>query len=77
MTLTEVDTLRKEDPERLYTFVLFLIAKAKKEQEAMKELKDKVDGRLSGDSGMSDTFTIRIPDNIPEDHVSEIEEMKE
>lgn len=52
MTLTEVDSLRRDDPERFYRFFFFIQERLKKEQKELSKL-----GK--GGSGESDTFTMK------------------
>ncbi|HEC66636.1 MAG TPA: hypothetical protein ENI23_15275 [bacterium] len=72
MTLTEVDNLKKSNPERYYTYILFIKAKMEARQKEAERLKDKAG---NGKSGKSDTFI--LSDDKPEDFVSEIGEMKD
>lgn len=78
MTLTEAENLKKTNPEKYFRFVLYIQERLKMEKTEIEKLKNKVSGIMGGGSGESETYTIleRIPDDIPEDHVSEIGEMK-
>lgn len=54
MTLSEIDQLKANDPERYYRFFFFIQARLKKEQEEI----DKIQNKQSGGSGESDTFVM-------------------
>ncbi len=71
MTLADVDSLKKNDPERFREYYYFVVEKMKAEQKEIDKAKDKV----SGTSSESDTFKFR-GETFPEDFTSDVEEMK-
>lgn len=69
MTLRELDSLMEEEPERYWEYYYFVVEKIKAEHKAIEKAKE----RASGGSGESDTFKFK---DMPEDHISEVEEME-
>lgn len=68
MTLTEIDNLKENDPERFYEYYLFEIERKKAEIRKLEEIKE---GRSSG---QGDPEVIKLMEELPTDFVSDIGE---
>ena len=66
MTLTEVDNLKAENPERYYRYYLFLIEEKKAEMREIEKLKEE-QAPTQGEPEI-----IRLMEELPEDFVSDI-----